>query len=318
MGSPRTETIKITPQLAVEWLEKNTLNRNINQYRVYSYANDMKLGQWKLNGDTIRFAKDGTLLDGQHRLWAIVEAGIPVTMMVVFDLDEDVRTTIDTGRPRSTADFFKMVNKVQHPRQRVAVVSLIETFFTSIRTPMGYAVAWSRYQKFKEGIDWSFKTFPTGSSKIDITPVRAAMALAYPTSKSKAAEFAQKLRSGAGLSEGDPALALRNYLLERLTIRKDDPRIVGIKVLTAFHAYLTGTHTTKVYQKEEALAYFAKLYPDMIKASPAKQLAAQPVATTQSDLEVEIRRVPSQTLIDVPRPWAKKGVTVRRKSEAAS
>ncbi len=297
--------IRVTPEIAVKWLEKNTLNREINQYRVFSYASEMKAGRWRLNGDTIRFAVDGTLLDGQHRLWAVVEAGVPVDFHVVYGIDPSVRSTIDTGRPRSTADFFRMLDGVPNASRVVATIKVIESICTNQRAPMSYEATKERYGRFKEGIEWSFKTFP-GGGKIDSTPVRAALAFAYSANKTKVNDFATKLRSGANLTDGDPTLALRNYLLERQPVIKDDPRTVAIKVLSAYYSYFTNTHMVKVYAKDDGLSFFSKFYPDIHRASPAKRLAALPVGG-QDDLDIEIRRVPSA--IDVPRPWAtKKGL----------
>ena len=45
---------------------------------------DMKAGKFILMPHGIVFLEDGTLADGQHRLLAIVECGIPQEMMVTF------------------------------------------------------------------------------------------------------------------------------------------------------------------------------------------------------------------------------------------
>ena len=64
------QLVEITPELAHEWLGFNTHNRNIRQRIVTAYAADMTGGDWQWNGESIKFAEDGTLLDGQHRLAA--------------------------------------------------------------------------------------------------------------------------------------------------------------------------------------------------------------------------------------------------------
>ena len=61
--------VTVTPDMAFEMLEKNTRNRKVDEKRVRQYAKDMKSSRWALNGSTIVIAEDGTLLDGQHRLW---------------------------------------------------------------------------------------------------------------------------------------------------------------------------------------------------------------------------------------------------------
>ena len=71
----KNKPIKVTPHLASKWLQKNSCNRPLSQNTVYRYADAILSGEWKLNGDTIRFDSNGTLIDGQHRLHACVKAG---------------------------------------------------------------------------------------------------------------------------------------------------------------------------------------------------------------------------------------------------
>lgn len=99
----RVKIENITPETAKIYLSKNIINRNVNAKRVSSYANDMQHGAWQLNGEAIRFNKKGELIDGQHRLLAIVKANIPVDMVVMNDIDNDV-SIYDRGRNRSVTD----------------------------------------------------------------------------------------------------------------------------------------------------------------------------------------------------------------------
>ena len=93
--------VEVTPDLAAEWLEMNTMNRNISQTTVKRYALAMLAGEWQQNGQTITIAEDGTVLDGQHRLWAVIEAGVTVTFLVVFNVSKDAIATIDSGVTRT-------------------------------------------------------------------------------------------------------------------------------------------------------------------------------------------------------------------------
>ncbi len=104
----KTTVETITPKIALAMLGQNKKNRNLAKRTVTNYANQIKKGQWKLNGDAIRFAEDGTLIDGQHRLSAIIEAETPVKMSVIRDLPKDVIKTLDIGRKRTNADHMKI------------------------------------------------------------------------------------------------------------------------------------------------------------------------------------------------------------------
>lgn len=105
---PKYELINITPAMARKWLPQNTHNRNFRQRVANGYAADMASGAWVENGQSIKFAKDGTLLDGQHRLSAIAQAGVAIRMLVVSNLPNTTQETMDTGAKRTLADVLKL------------------------------------------------------------------------------------------------------------------------------------------------------------------------------------------------------------------
>lgn len=98
----------VTPEKAREWLVNNTKNRPINQTLVARYVQAMQNDQWELNGETVKFADNGRLLDGQHRLMAVVESGVTIYTFVVRGLPEEVFDTIDCGKVRTIADTLNL------------------------------------------------------------------------------------------------------------------------------------------------------------------------------------------------------------------
>jgi hypothetical protein len=104
----------ITPELAAEWLEKNLRNRNLRDSAVAQYARDMVNGQWLLTGEAIKFAEDGTLLDGQHRLAAIEKSGLTVDMFVVRGLENESQKVMDTNIRRGVGDMLKLAGYANH------------------------------------------------------------------------------------------------------------------------------------------------------------------------------------------------------------
>lgn len=105
----------VNPTLATLWLEKNTKNRPVHDSKVKLYAERMRAGEWRLNGEAVIFDKNGDLIDGQHRLWAVIESGVTVQMLVVRGVDPDVRPTIDTGLSRSIRDVLAMQGDNEPP-----------------------------------------------------------------------------------------------------------------------------------------------------------------------------------------------------------
>jgi len=105
----KTEIAKITPELAQELIDANLKrNRPHNKRRSKMYAEAMKRGEWVENGDTIRISENGALLDGQHRLWAIIYSGLSQTYIVVSGLKDEVFDTIDRGAGRTIGDVLSI------------------------------------------------------------------------------------------------------------------------------------------------------------------------------------------------------------------
>ena len=80
----KTEVKLITPQIAEEMLKKNPMNRRVKDFVISEYSRVMKAGLWKENtGEAIKFASDGTLLDGQHRLTALIKANVSLYFLII-------------------------------------------------------------------------------------------------------------------------------------------------------------------------------------------------------------------------------------------
>jgi hypothetical protein len=101
----------VTPEIAAQWLEANLAedhNRPLRANRAEGFARDMLAGEWHENGESIKFDTAGRLIDGQHRLAAIVKAGLPVPLLVVRDVAPEAMQTIDMGVARKYSDYLKM------------------------------------------------------------------------------------------------------------------------------------------------------------------------------------------------------------------
>jgi len=105
---PRSGWVDVTPELAAAILSEGSRNRNIRRKDVIRYAADMKQGLWATTGEAIKFDQDGSLLDGQHRLSAVVDAQITVPMLFVYDIPRASQDVMDSGRRRSLADQLAM------------------------------------------------------------------------------------------------------------------------------------------------------------------------------------------------------------------
>ena len=96
--------VEITPDLAKKWLAANKDNRHARPSHINKLAMEIKNGIWKLTHQGIAFSSDGRLIDGQHRLEAIVTANKPVFMAVFIDLDDNMFGALDRGIRRTLTD----------------------------------------------------------------------------------------------------------------------------------------------------------------------------------------------------------------------
>jgi len=87
-------------------LEANTTNRPVSRSVVRSFAEAMQRGEWIVTHQGIAFDVNGVLIDGQHRLAAIVEADVPVDLTVFTDVDDGTFDVLDTGKRRNAADVL--------------------------------------------------------------------------------------------------------------------------------------------------------------------------------------------------------------------
>src|SRR6266487_5152852 len=102
----RSRVQTITPDKAEELLAANTANRPLSRSTVRSFAEAMRRGDWLVTHQGIAFDTNGVLVDGQHRLAAIIEADRPVELTVFTDVAEGTFDVLDIGKRRTAADVL--------------------------------------------------------------------------------------------------------------------------------------------------------------------------------------------------------------------
>lgn len=108
-SSLRIELRLVTPEWAAEIMAKNnTRNRKLSIAWV-RVKNAILRDAWFPNGEAIVFDTQGVLINGQHRLKAIVESGRTVPCLVVYGIDPEAMATFDQGKKRSAGDVLSMI-----------------------------------------------------------------------------------------------------------------------------------------------------------------------------------------------------------------
>lgn len=105
----KTEVVTITPAMAEKWLKRTTFkNRNVSPAAVTRYVDDIAKGKWMLNGESIVLDDNGNVIDGQHRLHAVIKAKTPIQSVVVQGVDPATFSTLDIGKRRGQGDVLSI------------------------------------------------------------------------------------------------------------------------------------------------------------------------------------------------------------------
>ena len=125
----------VTPMIASEYLKHNTQNRRTSAGHVKILAADMAAGSWETNGDAIRFDVSGRLIDGQHRLHAVIKSGATIVTVVIRNLPEESFSTIDANKIRGGADTLSVLH-VDNSKTVAAALRLV-------RASAGLSTEWN-------------------------------------------------------------------------------------------------------------------------------------------------------------------------------
>ena len=219
-----TRVTRITPGRTRALLASNTFNRPLVKRRVAQYAEDMRRGRWQLNGEPIIVSAQGLLLDGQHRLHAVVESGATVQLLVVRGVAQEAFAGIDTGGKRSAAVMLGLQGE-----RNASTLAAAATLLWQHRhgKPLGGGVhptrlALSALLQQEPGLRASVELVRAGDGpKRLVSP--AVLAFCHHVFSQSDAELAdelvEKLRTGAGLAIHSPILVLRNRLVSTRTTR---------------------------------------------------------------------------------------------------
>lgn len=217
--------VTMTPEWASRILEHNTHNRSVRHGMVRQIASDIVCGRWLLTPQTVSIATDGRLIDGQHRLMAVVQAGEPVQMMLATDCPSECFAAIDTGQSRTPGDILKIegVSNYTHVASIIKLVHLYETCPGIVW--VGNSGLLSKQQildMYRADSDtWDAVTrIAAGFAKAPCVQISAVGAFLYlyrsPSAPSAddewlSQDYLKLYSTGEMLSAGNPILALRNW-----------------------------------------------------------------------------------------------------------
>lgn len=215
----KTKIITVTPQDAERYLKNMIHNRPPSVRHTTFLANAMRRGEWHLTGQPIIFDERGRLLDGQHRMRAIIASGVTVTILAVYGAQDSTFSKMDQGRSRSVSDALGSVPN---------------------RTAVAGAVCLLHAAGISTGLPGANNHRPTNDQALAILAAHPGIINAcshiagkkrarrmlgagcggfclYQMSRhsdTEATRFIDKIDSGEGLGARSQCLALRNLLID--------------------------------------------------------------------------------------------------------
>jgi len=252
MITAKVETI--TRETAQEYLGKDKgNNRPLSLPHVLELIGKQKRGEWKTNGDVIRFDTEGQLRDGQHRLKMVEQTGIPIEVVVVKNIDVDAFSTMDTGKKRSFADVLSIEHE-DNARPLALTIQFVWKYLSrNLKLKIGSYEEMIQLLKAHPEIRKSVKFYlglkePSGAP--GFPPITmAAHYLFSRVDKDKANDFIARYVNGLAADLTDPIHVIREQII--FSERQVRP-IVSLQAFTllvkAWNCYIAEKPAKKKFQ----------------------------------------------------------------------
>ena len=255
----RSSVVEITPKLAAQWLKTIVHQRPLNGVTLDKYIHQLQNGGWALNGETIKFDAQGHLMDGQHRLQAIVKANKKAKSVVVRGIAPDAVNTIDTGRNRDVRDAMVYAG-VKHASFALAGAARYAWRITT-DPRMQYRNMGSNqeildYYRAATGFDNSIKFGDLAKGVIRSQAIGTALHYLFRQKNVELADqFMLQLGEGTGLNKDDTVYHLRERLIKNATMKAKLPRKdVAAMIIKAWNLCRAG----KLQAPRQAVMWAAK------------------------------------------------------------
>lgn len=216
---------EVRPHLAEMILDMNQGSRCVSMRHVKAYAGDMLAGRWRNTGDPIKIDSRGHLVDGQHRLHAVIQSGAARRFLFVVVDREDAMLATDIGKKRTFADHLAILGAARAHAIAAAVKAYDMLLQFEDRDEIGslptYAHLLSVYRSKPEEL-WHRAIQMFSTRDASVLRARSELAAFYvrlhdgcPAEDRRTVieDYAAGLVSGAGLREGSPLLAARAVLV---------------------------------------------------------------------------------------------------------
>lgn len=214
----------VSPEKATKWMEKNKHNRPFKEYLLTKYSADLENQTFGVTHQGIAFDIIGALVDGQHRLAAIIHTRTPAVLLVTRGLPVEVqghrhlltRDLVDIGKNRTIADHLSLNHGVT---DAVIVASACNTIFQTLLgdlytggTRASVASSLAVLSLYGDEIRQMISAV-NAKKHIRKASMIGALALCAKSNYEHIDRFVEQLSSGEGVRRGMPVYALRERLI---------------------------------------------------------------------------------------------------------
>ena len=243
----RMEIRVITPEEAEKILNQAGANRPIKRKKVELFARDMANGEWYQTGETIAFDTRGKLIQGQHRMSAVVKSGVPIEFCVVYNVKTETQDSMDSGASRSLSDQLSMRGE-KNTTGLAAAITLSKNWQTH-GYPRGDRTtniqSSIRFFQENQGLRDSVNFVCNKAKKISY-PTGLASAIHYrmkSLSEDDANQFWEVLCSMNAPANTEAIVLLRNTLLQKAAIKSSrlEPLHRAAITVQSWNSWVTGT-----------------------------------------------------------------------------
>lgn len=136
MNNVEFKKVLVTPEIAQELLSKHVINRKVSKNKVNALITDIEKDNWICDtGETIKFNSEGALIDGRHRLYAIIESKKSQYCYLANNCDMEAQKVIDGGN-RNVKDMFLVMQIDNYDKVSMIVKNLTALLFKTNRRQM--------------------------------------------------------------------------------------------------------------------------------------------------------------------------------------
>lgn len=261
------EAVNVGHNEAVVLLGSNTHNRALRAGRTNTYAVDMLNGRWLTTGDAIKFSKSGILLDGQHRLAAIVQActtgalqqgekiepqpRLTIPMVIIRGLDDEAQEAMDTGAARSLRDVLELNRGEKNAATLATALRIVYAWTSGSRKTIAKRNQATNQtllgffdedpDTFRQLVNSVAGEYQKGDHLLPPSVLALAHWLFEDIEPGDAETFFARLQDGQGLLKGDAIYELRDAL-KRVRNERGHRALAYVLALTikAWNAYRIG------------------------------------------------------------------------------